>query len=273
MDLVSSVTANRICGNEDGEAVLECTLHGTEMLFNETTTFALTGGGSKATVNGIPITFNRLIKAVAGSVLKLHPDPQGCRSYLACAGGLSVPKELGSASTYVPARLGGQSGRNLEAGDLVQIKKPLQENENGKGIVIHEHGFGTASWKASLFPMPHVKETVLLSCKTGPEWDWFDATMQSQFLEQTYKIGSRSDRMGYRLEGSVLTLKEKKELVSTAVTRGIVQLTHEGLPIVLMADAQTIGGYPRIARLSNASMAFLAQCRPGMALKFVAEAT
>jgi antagonist of KipI len=116
--------------------------------------------------------------------------------------------------------------------------------------------------------MPHLNETVMLACESGPEWDWFDDRARKDFTGETFTISTQSNRMGYRLEGPPLSLREKKELVSTAVTRGIVQVTHEGSPIVLMADAQTIGGYPRIARLTNQAIDLLAQCRPGVRVRF-----
>jgi allophanate hydrolase subunit 2 len=95
------------------------------MKCNETLSFALTGGGARATINGVEIAYNRLIKVVAGSILKLHPDPHGCRSYIAIAGGLNIEKELGSASTYASSQLGGYKGRNLEAGDELVLNKVL----------------------------------------------------------------------------------------------------------------------------------------------------
>jgi antagonist of KipI len=116
--------------------------------------------------------------------------------------------------------------------------------------------------------MPHVNETVILAWASGPEWDWFDDSAKKDFTGETFTISTHANRMGYRLEGSPLSLREKKELVSTAVTRGIVQVTHEGSPIVLMADAQTIGGYPRIARLTSQAIDLLAQCRPGVRVRF-----
>jgi antagonist of KipI len=116
--------------------------------------------------------------------------------------------------------------------------------------------------------MPHLNETVMLACESGPEWNWFDNRAKKDFTGETFTISTQTNRMGYRLEGPPLSLWEKKELVSTAVTRGIVQVTHEGSPIVLMADAQTIGGYPRIARLTSHAIDLLAQCRPGVKVRF-----
>jgi antagonist of KipI len=268
MDINAAKTANRLCENDDGEAVLESTLHGLELKFNETVCFALTGGGSRATINGIDVAYNRLIKVIAGSTLKLHPDAFGCRTYIAFAGGLNIKKELGSTSTYVASALGGMDGRNIIAGDEIKINKDRKEPHATKDIVIDENGFGVSKWKAQVDLLPHVNDAVEISCVPGPEWELFDETSQSLFTNQTFTIAAQSNRMGYRIEGATLSLKEKTELVSTAVTHGIVQVTNQGHPIILMADAQTIGGYPRIARIASADLSKLAQCRPGMKLKF-----
>lgn len=268
MDRDAARTANRLCENDDDEAVLESTLHGLEIKFNETVCFALSGGGAKAKINGVEVSYNRLIKVIAGSTLKLLPDAYGCRTYIAFAGGLNIKKELGSASTYVASALGGMDGRNIIAGDEIKINKDRKEPHLAKDIVIDENGFGVSKWKAQVDSLPHVNDVVEISCVAGPEWELFDETSHALFTNQIFTIASQSNRMGYRMEGTMLSLNEKTELVSTAVTHGIVQVTNQGHPIILMADAQTIGGYPRIARIASANLSKLAQCRPGMKVKF-----
>ena len=268
MDVISASIANRICGNEDGDALIECTLHGTEILFNKTTLFAITGGGASATVNGELVSFNKLIKVIAGSTLKLHPNPYGCRSYVAFAGGLKIDTELGSASTYVQSSIGGYHGKNLDAGIVLELKHQIHHLEKSKDIVINEHGFGISNWKSKSFNIPHVQETTFINCLPGPEWDAFDEKSQHQLFNSPFTVSSQSNRMGFRLEGPILLLKEKTEMVSTAVTRGIIQVTNQGNPIILMADAQTIGGYPRIGRVYSNDISLLAQCRPGTKIQF-----
>ena len=266
MDALAASVANRICGNDDGDAVLECTLHGTEILLNETAIFAISGGGSSMTVNGQSVPFNKQIKAVAGSTIKLHPDPRGCRSYIAFDGGLNAALELGSRSTYTTSSLGGYEGRNLVAGDQIQFKKNSANNKKDD-IIINENGFGSSNWKSVSKLLPHVNDEVHINCFKGPEWDLFTESSHLDIINNLCTISSNSNRMGYQIEGLHLELREKKEMVSTAVAKGIIQVTNQGSPIVLMADAQTIGGYPRIARVTNEDIHLLAQCRPGMKIK------
>ena len=200
--------------------------------------------------------------------MNLNLKNLGCRTYIAFVGGLNIKKELGSASTYVASALGGMDGRNIIAGDEIKINKDRKEPHATKDIVIDENGFGVSKWKAQVDLLPHVNDVVEISCVAGPEWELFDETSQALFTNDTFTIDAQSNRMGYRMEGALLSLKEKIELVSTAVTHGIVQVTNQGHPIILMADAQTIGGYPRIARITSADLSKLAQCRPGIKVKF-----
>ena len=268
MDVNAAMMANRICGNKDGEALLECTLHGTEIQLNETAVFSFTGGGAIATVNGQPVTFNKQIKAVGGSTIKLLPSPFGCRTYIAFAGGLKVNRELGSCSTCIAAGIGGYNGRNLESGDLIELKKiaPKQKTEN---ITISAAGFGSSNWKAIAPELPHVNDLVRIKCYEGPEWNLFDEASKHALFNTPFAIGQHANRMGFQLEGARLTKKENKEMISSAVTKGIVQVTYQGTPIILMTDAQTIGGYPRIGRIFNDDIHLLAQCRPGMKIQLI----
>jgi antagonist of KipI len=128
-------------------------------------------------------------------------------------------------------------------------------------------GIGISHWHTAdlLIPTPDIATVHAIK---GPEFDLFNSTSQENIFNSEFTISSRSNRMGYRLEGKKFMLEHKTEMVSTAVTAGIVQVTHEGDPIILMADAQTTGGYPRIARICAADIPLLAQCRPGVKIQF-----
>lgn len=272
MDTRAAVTANRICGNDDDAAILECTLHGLKLKFNSTIAIALSGGGSRAFINGIEAPFYKLIKVVSGSELQLQAHPSGFRSYLAISGGFKVNEELGSRSTYTFSKLGGYLGRDLEPGDAL-TSYDHEESYATKQITIDENGFGISNWKAQSPPLPHIQDIVNINCLHGPEWEWFNEKSQYLFFNQILTVSNQSNRMGYHLEKIYLELKEKKELISSAVTRGIIQVTNEGNPIILMADSQTIGGYPRIGRVASNDLALLAQCRPGIKIQFSLKST
>ena len=263
MDVVAAAMANIICGNDENEAVIEMTLHGAEILFNEKAYCAISGGGCKAYIDGVELPLNRLLLVPAFSRMITKADNAGCRSYLAIAGGLDIKKEMGSASTYISSGIGGIQGRALITGDLIPFKHPQIHQPSLK---ILPNGIGISSWQS---PQLVLHDSILptIHLIKGPEFDWFKPSTQASFFNSVYTISLRSNRMGYRLEGQHCETLEKKEMVSTAVTRGIVQVTNEGDPIILMADAQTTGGYPRIARICAADIPLLAQARPGVKIQ------
>ena len=247
MDDFSARVANIICGNEETDPIIEMTLHGTEILFNKAAYIAITGSGSIATINDLEIPHYKLLQIPAYAILKMKPAARGCRSYLAIAGAFSVQEFA------IP----------LKTGDLIDVERsPISIH----GINHTGNNIGISNWKI------HLNEDELLEksidCIEGPEFDWFDTDAQAAFFSTEFTLSTQSNRMGYRLNEKIAGPKEKKELISTAVTRGIVQVTHDGTPIVLMADAQTTGGYARIARIAPADIAKLAQCRPGDGICF-----
>jgi len=250
MNTESAMTANRLCGNEDDALVVESTLHGLVMEFNDLTVLAITGGGCRLLINGEAAPFNRLIKVIAGSQLKTIPSEKGCRCYVATPGGWK-----------------GNTGDVLSASYILS-SEATPSTDAAAAIVIGASGFGTGNWKAPEKELPDVHATTTIEIIKGPEWDRFTEDAHHAFLNEPFTVSANSDRMGYRLNGPSLHVIHTQELISTPVTRGIIQVTHEGDPIVLMADAQTIGGYPRIARVSSKDLPLLAQCRPGSRIKF-----
>jgi antagonist of KipI len=207
-----------------------------------------------------------LIWIPAFSIIKTTANAQGCRSYLAVSGGFNVKKIMGSASTYTPSGIGGLEGRNLATGDMLSFKceQVLQASFSLKML---PSGIGISHWHTADLVIPTAGIATIHAIK-GPEFDLFNSSSQENIFNSEFTISSRSNRMGYRLEGKKFMLEHKTEMVSTAVTAGIVQVTHEGDPIILMADAQTTGGYPRIARICAADLSLLGQCRPGVKIQF-----
>jgi antagonist of KipI len=268
MDKMSSSVANIICGNEVNEALLELTLHGTEIVFNEDAYCCISGEGCNAYINDTKIEFNRLLKIKAFSILKTKPIRYGCRAYLAIAGGFRVNKIMGSVSTYAASGIGGINGKNLDTGDIIHFANTINKSVDHSTIQIGENGFGYANWHINFKHQHNNSNQTLIDCVKGPEWDLFNEPSQHAFFNTSFTISNDSNRMGYRLEGNELSLIQKQEMLSSAVAIGIIQVTPKGQPIILMADAQTIGGYPRIARVCSADISKIAQCRPGDLISF-----
>ena len=266
MDKVSATLANYICGNDENEAVIEITLHGASFIFNEAAFCAIVGGGCKAYLGDDELPFNRLLWIPAFSTIRKTASAQGCRSYLAVGGGFNIKKILGSTSTYTPSGIGGMNGRNLATGDMLSFKHE-QVLQGASTLKMLPNGVGISHWHTTAL-VEATPNVVTVHAIKGPEFDLFNSTSQENIFTSEFTISSQSNRMGYRLEGKKFALEQKTEMVSTAVTTGIVQVTHEGDPIILMADAQTIGGYPRIARICAADIPLLAQTRPGIKILF-----
>jgi len=239
MDKFALRLANMLVGNESNEPALEITLTGPDLEFSSDALIAVTG----AEMDGV--THAHPVKIVAGERLRISAATRGCRAYLAVAGGLAIKAVLNGSGTDLRAELGGHKGRALRAGDI------LTSNAVERRIEAH--------WKLSPRLFPDYSAAPTVRAMPGAEMEQFD----DAFWGGEFKVGVNSDRMGYRLEGCLLKKKTDRELISSAVIPGTVQVPPEGNPIVLMADAQTIGGYPRIAHVAQIDIPLLAQLRPG----------
>ena len=269
MDATALRVANLLVGNEDHAAGLEITVLGPRLRFGAEHLIALTGADCSATLNGEPVGSNRAIWVAAGAELALGAARLGCRAYLAVAGGVAVPPVLGSRSTYLRAAFGGLAGRALQAGDELPVGVPSASSAQ----LAHRLARPAAGWVPagytpgpSLCPVP--RPAPVVRALRGPEYDWFTAESQRAFWQAPFAISPEADRMGYRLHGPPLARRDDAELLSSAVAFGTVQLPAGGQPIVLMADHQTTGGYPRLAQVISADFGVLAQARPGQALRF-----
>jgi KipI family sensor histidine kinase inhibitor len=234
--------ANLIVGNGEDAAGIECTLVGPELTFECDAVVALVGGD----FSGLP--GDRPVHVAAGETLAIGQARRGCRGYLAIAGGVLVAPQLGSRSTCVPAGLGGLAGAPLRDGDRIPIR-------TGAPAV---RGRWAVSADLAGLPAPSGCELRFIPAAAEP----------SRALAQaTWRTSSRSDRMGVRLEGAQIA-GGRADLVSAAVTPGTIQLPPDGHPIVLLADAQTIGGYTIVGHVIAADLRLAAQLRPGAAVTF-----
>jgi antagonist of KipI len=263
MDAVALRLANILVGNVDNAAALEMTLRGPRLRFDGDTLIAITGADIAAHGNGEPLPAWRPVPVRAGSELAFGGMASGMRSYLAVAGGIDVATVLGSRSTDINSAIG---GRALVAGDVLAVAPSA--TLHGEKCRATEMRSTEMNW--SLDPRPWFEADAQNPIRViaGTHFPQLDKASQRALFAGEFRIGADSNRVGYRLHGAALTLREPLELVSAGVVPGTVQLPPGGDPIVLMAEAPTCGGYPRIAQVIAVDLARLAQRRPGSAVRF-----
>lgn len=244
-DPVLATIANRLVGNPDDAAVIECTMTGPLLQFDRDCLAAWVGWANES--SGKP----HRIKA--GDRIDLRGRMSHLRGYVAASGGLDLPKVLGSRATDLRSQLGGFLGRALRQGDILPIGDSKTSNISGKWHVSWPHPDGYLS---ELRYLP------------GLQADWFSARSRKEFADSFYEISPASDRMGTRLKGPKLRLESPREMVSEPVVAGSVQVPPDGEPIVLMSERQTIGGYPQIGHVISADIPRLARAWPGTKIHF-----
>ena len=254
MDSFSHRLANQLVGNDAAAATLEITLIGPELTIETDTTMAITGAQFDVTCDDRPVAIGASFGVRAGSRLKFGRVHLGARSYLAVAGGVQTPPVLGSRATHLVSRMGGLSGRAVVAGDRIPIE-----------VVDAPRPYRKA---AGLMLPP--KGRALLRVLLGPQDHWFAPDALKVMMSVRFRISPRSNRMGYRLEGPPLARAKDGELISEPVGIGAIQVPAAGEPILLMADRQTAGGYPKIGHVISADLPVAGQLAPGDSIEFVA---
>ncbi|TMD35340.1 MAG: biotin-dependent carboxyltransferase family protein [Chloroflexi bacterium] len=253
MDRFAHRAANLIVGNAETEATLECTLTGPHVATEHSCLVAITGGDLDPRVNGHAAPMWTGIFLSRGDRLMFGARRSGGRAYIAVAGGIRADRWLGSLSTSLLAGRGGMHGRNLKAGDVIEVaREATRPAVSGHELASHLR-IDYADHSLFAIPGPHVKR--------------LDPDARQLLFGATFKVSREADRMGYRLDGPRLAT-EADELLSFGVTAGVVQVPHGGQPILLMADHQTAGGYPVVATVVSASMPVAAQLVPGDELQF-----
>lgn len=267
MDPDAYSRANRLVGNTHGEAVLELTLFGGVYLFDQDAVIALSGADMSPSVDGTPVSMNRPLFVKGGSTLTLGPALSGCRTYLAAAGGIQVSPVMGSRSTNLKCGIGGLEGRALKKGDVLDLLPP-SSGAREKAADPGQNG-GQGSGKTDAFPLhPVYASSVSLRVIEGPQADYFTEQGLRTFYSSVYTMTEESDRMGCRMEGPSIESIHGTDIISDGIVFGSIQVTPAGLPIVLMADRQTTGGYAKIATVCYSDLPLLAQCRPGASIRF-----
>ena len=253
LDNYSFRIGNLLVGNAEGAAALEITLFGCQLRALRETTVAITGADLAATINGEPASAWESLSLKEGDILSFPRLNKGCRAYLAVAGGITVTQVMQSASTYTKAGIGGFEGRPLRKGDILQVSKSI------------------ASAKVARVPSeykPVYGNQITLRVVLGPQDDLFTEEGISTFLDSEYTVSAQADRMGYRLEGPRIQHRQGADIISDGIPLGAVQVPGDGLPIILLVDRQTTGGYTKIATVICVDIPGIAQAKPGDKIKF-----
>ncbi|MGC7404769.1 biotin-dependent carboxyltransferase family protein [Pandoraea pneumonica] len=259
IDPLACAVANRLVGNDLNAATLEITMGTCALRFSSATVVALTGADCHADLDGVPVWSWWRFPVARGQTLTLRPARFGMRTYLAVAGGIDVPVALGSRSTDLAAGFGGHEGRALHDGDRLSIGHASAATHN-----VGPLGVRPPLWLSD--PLAH-RVRVL----PGPEYDDFTAATHKTFWENPWQVTPNSNRMGYRLAGPEALARKKNrahDLPSHGVLPGVIQVPPSGQPIILLADAQTTGGYPKIGTVISADLWRLGQARLGSTLYF-----
>ncbi|MGG5737820.1 MULTISPECIES: biotin-dependent carboxyltransferase family protein [Bacillus cereus group] len=262
MDKSALRMINMLVGNEENEAGIEITIMGPKLLIKKTTLLAIGGADMEPLLNGERIPLWRPILAEEGSMLCLGKAKSGCRAYVTFAGGINIDRTMGSKSTYIRAALGGIEGRMLKKGDYFQIGTGAEVANRFIQNLQEEERIKT-KWAICSDALPKYKKHPILRVITDFEYDQFTEESIKSFFSKEYKVSNYADRMGYRLDGDVLNRVEEVEILSSPVTFGTIQVPNGGQPIILMADRQTTGGYPRIGNVVSVDLPLLAQLKPG----------
>ncbi len=252
MDRASAQMANWLVGNPPNNPVLEITLLGPQIGIKGSCQIAITGADLSPQIDGRPVPMFESVGVVSGSVISFGKIKNGCRAYLAVRGDWAVKKWLGSCSASA------NNGDELTPDSIFQ-----------KGSIL------------TIKTKPPIAKKILPAdtrpafsgrCEVrvveGPEFEMFSAMAIGFFFSRSYKVAPDSNRMGYRLDAKIVDFEPDREIISSATIPGTIQVTNAGQPIILMADAQTTGGYPRLANVISADMDKLAQVKPGDEIRF-----
>lgn len=243
---------NLLLGNDEGAAALEVTLDGPELFFEDEALVVLAGAPFAATLDGEALAAWSATRVRAGDRLILGRAVSGARGYLCVRGGVEVPQVLGSRSTDVATGFGGIGGRALATGDLLPIGR-APAPPRGRRV-----DAAAARWNGP---------RRVLRVTPGPQQHWFSTSALASFLSRSFRVSASSSRTGVRLEGEPLEAPTRS-LVTEGVVAGAVQVPAGGLPIVLLVEHPSTGGYPKIASVISADLSALAQLRPGDEVRF-----
>lgn len=239
MDPRSAALANILAGNDQWEAVLECTMMGPQLQFDKANVIAITGGDLGPTLDGKAVPSYQAVAVKAGQVLKFTAPKAGCRAFIAFAGGLDIPLTMGSRSTYMKAKIGGFQGRKLEKGDVIGFRAPVETLKHMEDRTL----------RPEFAPRPVYTLRVVM----GPQDDYFTDAGIDTFLKETYTVTPEFDRMGCRLDGPVIAHKEGGDIISDGIAFGAIQVVHRTVKMWISALRSCWRSWIREAGLPHVS--------------------
>ena len=270
MDTYDMRLSNIIVGNEESEGVLEITMMGPLLELKKGTLFSITGADISPTINNKIVPMGRPVYLKEDCTLKFGACKTGSRSYLSVAGGFEVPIVMDSKSTYLRAELGGFKGRALRKND--NLKVGIKNTISSKIIeklkeIKNEDSFIASSWYVKDYNIKNSEGTVIRVFEDR-QFKKISEESINNFFNSEFVIDIKSDRMGYRLNGPKIELKEKLEMISEEVSVGTIQIPPDGNPIILLADSQTAGGYPKIAHVALVDIPKIVQLKANNKVTF-----
>ena len=254
MDKKAFNIANLLVGNPKDESAFELTYMGPVILFESDNVIAITGADMSPTLDGVEVPLYQAVSIRQGQRLRFAQLKSGLRSYIAVSGGLDVPKVMGSRSTLIRNHIGGYKGRTIQKDDRVPLRSPRAELRHmGKRKLPSENSD---------------YESIVLRVIRGPQDKRFSDAGIKTFFSEEYSVSHEFDRMGCRLEGAVIEHKGDANIISDGIAEGSVQVPGNGLPIIMLADRQSTGGYTKIATVISVDLSKMAQVKPGSKIRF-----
>jgi antagonist of KipI len=257
--------ANLLVGNDEGAAGLEFTSSKVRVRFEQEQVVAWCGGDFRVDVAGSALSAGRACGVSVGDELVFQPPEFGCRAWVAVSGGIDVPVVLGSRSTDLRASFGGFDGRMLRDNDALPLAPWSADNSRLRESL---GGSKVADWRAPTDWSNTGARSYVLRIVRGSGIQRFKSAAWPEFISHIFTVTPESDRMGARLDGATLNLCDGDDLLSEAVTPGTIQVPPGGQSIILLADCQTIGGYPKIAHVITVDLSLAAQLRAGDRVRF-----
>lgn len=246
--------ANLLVGNTEGEAALEIMHLGPTLdVCADSVRVALSGGSGAIEIVGqdTPVPAFRSVRMARGTRFRVTASGDSATAYLAVEGGFDIAEVLGSRSAYARGGFGGHFGRAIDAGDILPLRRSEVETRTERMLA------------QGALPRPRSVRVIL-----GPQEDHFTEAAICALRESTYRVARAADRMGMRLEGPALSHRDRFNIVSDGIAPGAIQVPGDGQPIILLADRQTTGGYPKIATVISSDLPALGRLRPGDEIRF-----